>query len=138
MPILQRSCWKIPKSAMLVAEGDPPAFADIVVYDSSTLYVYALAAQWDRPDLAVAGATRESLIQPTRRARFLRTTVRRAAADPADPVVVLDVKASQVGQNDEVLSVDNPVVLFAGDVAEDIVGQPAMIEAQQRIAQENP
>ncbi len=134
--MLQRSCWKIPKAAMTDDDG-APAFADLVTYDESPQFVYGLAAQWERPDIAAAGGVRESLIQPPKRARFLRTTVRRAAADPAEPDVVLRVKASGVRQSDVVLSANDPVVLFAADEADEIIGMPAMQEAARLIAAEN-
>lgn len=129
--MLQRSCWKIPRTVM-------PIDGDLVIYDESAQYVYAMAATWDRPDVAAAGGTRESLAQPTRRARFVRTTVRQPAADPADPDAIVRVKASAVRQSDVVVDADVPFVLFAGDEADDVVGQKAMQEAAQRIAAESP
>ena len=133
--MLQRSCWKIPKSAMTDADG-APAFADLVVYDESPQFVYALAAQWDRPDIAAAGGTREDLSKATAHARYLRTTVRRPAANVDDPDEVLRVKASAVETSDEVLEADVPAVLFAGDVAADVVGATALAEAARRIVAE--
>lgn len=130
-----RSCWKIPKAAMVDADG-APAFPDLAIYDQSAMFVYAIASAWDQPDVVDAGGKREELSKPLSRARFLRTTVRRVAADPVDPDQVLSVKASAVLQDDDVLEADVPFVLFASDVADDVVGMSALAEASRRIAEE--
>ncbi len=119
------------------ADGnDAPAFADLVAYDSSAQFVYALAAQWERPDIRAAGGAREDLSKAAPRGRYLRTMVRRPAADVGEPDRVLHVKASAVLSGDEVLDADQPVVLFAGDVADDLMGAEALAEASRRIAEE--
>ncbi len=136
---LQRSCWKIPKSAMTVVDPDGntvPAFGDVVTYDESPQFAYVLAAQWDRPDLAAAGGTREDLSKSAGRGRFVRTTVLRKAAKAGDPDEVLRVKGSAVLAGDTTLDADAPMVLFAGDVPDDIVGTVALAEASARIAKE--
>ena len=137
--MLQRSCWKIPKAAMTTRDedgNDAPAFADLVVYDESPMFAYALAAQWDRPDIAAAAGTREDLSKGTARGRYLRSTVRRPVAAEGEPPEVLRVKASAVEPGDEVLESDVPAVLFAGDTANDMIGAEALAEAARRIAEE--
>ena len=140
---LQRSCWKIPKSAMTVVDEDGntvPAFGDVVVYDESPQFVYVMAAQWERPDIAAAGGTREDLSKSAGRARFVRTTVRRKApgAKAGDPKIVASVKAAAVLAGDTTLDADVPMVLFAGDEPDDVVGAAALTEASARIAAEKP
>ncbi len=136
--MLQRSFWRIRLADLNVVDVDGntvPAFADVVIYDRSAQFAYITAAQWARPDLAAAGATREDLSGSTRRTRYLRTTVRRPGVGNA-PDRVMRVKAANVGQSDEVLESDVPDVLYAGDVADDVVGAAALAEATQRIAAE--
>ena len=135
---LQRSFWKIPKSAMTVTDTDGntvPAFGDVVLYDESPQFAYVLAAQWDRPDIAAVG-TREDLSKSASRGRFLRTTVRRKGAKAGDPKEVHRVKASAVLTADDVLDADVPAILFAGDEPHDVIGGAALAEAAQRIAKE--
>jgi hypothetical protein len=135
--MLQRSFWKIPKAAM-TADVDGvtgPAFAGIVVYDESPQYAYAMADAWERPDIAAVGA-REDLSKATQRGRFLRTTIRRKAAEFGDPDEVLRVKGSNVLAGDDVLDADVPSVLFAGDAADDVIGDAALAEASALIAAE--
>ena len=137
--MLQRSCWKIPKSAMTAKDDDGnavPAFTDLIVYDESTMYVYAMSATWDRPDIAAVG-TREDLSKTASRTRFLRTWVRRPAGEEDDAESVIGIKASAVKSSDEVLlDVDVPYGLFAGDVADDVIGPEALAEAARLITEE--
>ena len=45
--MLQRSCWKIPKSAMIITDPDGaerPLDGDLAIYDESAQFVYALCA----------------------------------------------------------------------------------------------
>lgn len=138
---LQRSCWKIPKAAMTVTDADGterPLDGDLVIYDASPHFVYAMCATWDRPDIAAAGGKREDLSKPVCKARFLRTTVRRVASDPAEPRIDIRVKSSNILASDDVIDADVPFVLFAGDAAADILSPEMLAEASERIAAENP
>ncbi|MHC4715624.1 MAG: hypothetical protein ACYS5V_01525 [Planctomycetota bacterium] len=123
-----RSFWKVPKAAMTITVdgAERPAFADVVAYDESPQFVYVMAATWDRPDIEAAGGKREDLSKAAARGRYLRTTVRRTV-DGED--VVERVKANAVKASDEVLDEDVPLVLFAGDVIDDVVGGDALAEA---------
>ena len=131
---LQRSCWKIPKSEMVDDDGQPTCGDLLVTYDESSQFLYVMAPQWDPPGIAALGATREDLSKATSRGRYLRTTVRRKAAKRGEPDEVLRLKASAVEPDDEVIDVDAPAALFAGDVADDVVGTEALAEATRRIA----
>jgi hypothetical protein len=133
---MERSFWKIPKSAMTEMEpGLGSAFAGTVVYDTTAQFAYVMADAWERPDIAAVG-TREDLSKSTQRGRFLRTTVRRKATEFGDPDEVLRVKGSNVLAGDDVLDADVPAVLFAGDFADDVVGPGALAEAAALIAAE--
>lgn len=128
-----RSFWKIPKAALTVdVEGAPsPAFAGIVVYDTTPTLAFVMADLWDRPDIEAAGGTREDLSVATSRKRYLRTSIRRTIDDED---TVIRVKASNVRMSDEVLQdVDVPAVLFAGDTIEDVIGSEALAEASSRM-----
>ncbi len=130
--MLQRSFWKIPKSAMTEMEpGLGSAFAGVVVYDTSAQFVYVMADAWDRPDIEAAGGKREDLSKATSRGRYFRTSVKRTIDGEER---VLRVKGSAVKAADEVLEADVPSVLFAGDSADDVVGPAALAEAAALIA----
>ena len=118
---MRRSAWKIPRAALEAA--DLP-IGDLAVYHESPQFVYALAPWPDMPDLEALGATREDLADKTARGRYVRSVVRRAKLSPKlgePPDEVLRVRPADVKGTDEVLEEGVPAILYAGDVAADVL-----------------
>ena len=107
------------------ADGnDAPAFAGVVTYYTTSSFVYVMADRWDRPDIKAAGGVRQDLSKTQDFNRYVRQLVRHGDRDRT----VERVRASSVVDGDVVLETDVPAVLFAGDVADDVIGPDALVE----------
>lgn len=120
-----RGYWRVPIAAWTVvdADGERPAFPDLVETDRTTYSVYCVSATDPRLDLeAVENATfyghTIADVEASVRKRFLRTNVRRRVDGE---IVQLQVRADDVDADDEVLD-QVPAVLWAGDRPEDVLG----------------
>ena len=114
-----RSFWKVPRSAWLDEDGNPPG--NVVVYDESPQFIFCIAAEEERPDLEAIGTLLGNTVKSMKvndRARFLRIEVERDTPatenEPASKVLV-QVKAKDKKPGDVEKRIDIPAVIWAGD-----------------------
>ena len=112
-----RSFWRIPRSAWLDEEGNPPG--NVVVYDESPQFLSVIAAEEERPDLEAVGtllgkAVRE--LTAADKARFLRIEVER---DTPEGKIRVQVKSGDKKPGDVEVATDIPAVIWMGDDPKD-------------------
>ena len=106
-----RSFWKVPRSAWLDEDGNPPG--NVVMYAESPQAIYGSAAEEDRPDLV--GTLRGKSVKAmtaSDRARFLRVEVER---DGPDGKIRVQVKAADKRPTDVEIRTDVPATIWMGD-----------------------
>ena len=112
-----RSFWKVPRSAWLDEEGNPPG--NVVVYDESPQFLYVIAAEVLRPDIEAVGTFLSFTVDrltAADKARFLRVEVER---DTPEGKIRVQVKAADKRPTDVEKNTDIPFVIWMGDDPKD-------------------
>ena len=112
-----RSFWKVPRSAWLDEDGNPPG--NVVIFDGSPQFLYVIAAEEERPDLEAAGTFLSFTVDrltAADKARFLRVEVER---DTPEGKIRVQVKAADKRPTDLEVQTDIPFVIWMGDDPKD-------------------
>ena len=112
-----RSFWKVPRSAWLDEDDNPPG--NVVVYDESPQFLYVIAAEEERPDLEAVGTFLSFTVDrltAADKARFLRIEVER---DTPEGKIRVQVKARDKKPDDDEKRTDVPFVIWMGDDVKD-------------------
>ena len=114
---MTRSFWRVPRAAWLTTRdgNEVQAFGNVVVYDESPQFLYVIAAEATRPDIAAIGTPLGQSVRELNvndKARFLRVQVER---DTPDGKVRAHVKAADKRPTDVEIQTDIPAVIWMGD-----------------------